>query len=394
MENFSADVLAYLHEHRHTDIVKLLLKKSPFTNVSMETIVRQIQGRKIAAEKFPILLDYPQYRYPRKLSLEQSSSQQTAKYKRSLMEGKRFADLTGGMGIDSYFLGQEFEECLYIEPNENLYHDTLLNFKLLDHPVKGFQGTSEEWLTTASDNPNQEKYDWIYLDPSRRTEGNRKTSIENYEPNIIELRNDLLDNAHHVMIKLSPMQDISECVTALHSIQHIYIISIKNDVKELLIHLTSSENQNPMISAIDLSDIEQIVTANFLDRLSKPTLTSTQSYIYQPAPTLIKSGLHDHHANQLALNKIHPNTQLYTSDDLLDSYFGRIFRVIKQISSSKKKVRKELPYLKANIISKNYPLSPSQIANKLDISDGGNQYILAYTDMAEQRVLMLCERLG
>jgi len=393
MDNFSTEVLSYIHEHRNTDILQLLLKKSPFDIVPMKLIVRQIQGQRIAKDKFPLLLDHPQYIYPRKLSLEQASSQLTAEYKRSLMTGNSFADLTGGMGIDSYFLGNDFEDRIYVEPNELLYKNTMRNFGQLDHHVEGFNTTCEAWLSSKTNNSSRQKLDWIYLDPSRRTEGNRKTSIENYEPNIIKLRDELLAHAHQVMIKLSPMQDITECINALRSIHHIYIISIKNDVKELLLIMTEESNENPKITAIDLDRSTLEYEAHFLDQSTRIGNTTTLDYIYQPSSALVKSGLHDHNAQQLQLKKLHANTQLYTSNNLLKNYFGRIFKVEQAISSSKKKVRKEVPEGKANIISKNYPLSPAQIGNKLGISDGGDQYILAYTDAEDRKVMSLCMRL-
>jgi len=185
---FNSKVLDFIAQNRNTDVYKLLMQKSPFENVSMKSIVQQIQGQKVAAKKFPFLLKCNHYIYPPKVSLEQASSQQTANFKADLMEGDTFVDLTGGMGIDSFLLGNKFKECVYLEPNEQLFRSTIHNFEQLGYgQCVGENMTAEQFLST-----NRKVFDWAYIDPSRRIEGNRKTSIDNYEPNIVSLKDQLL----------------------------------------------------------------------------------------------------------------------------------------------------------------------------------------------------------
>jgi len=358
MENplFSDEVLAFIKANRNTDPYKLLMQKSPFENVSMRSVVQQIQGQKVAIKKYPFLLDYVQYIYPPKVSLEQASSQQTADYKADMISGGSFVDLTGGMGIDSFLLGRKFKECLYLEPNKKLFSTTMHNFEQLGyHQCKGQNITAEEFLNT-----NSQVFDWVYIDPSRRVDGNRKTSIENYEPNIVSLKDQLLATGKHVMIKLSPMQDISECISVLEYVEKVWIISIKNDVKELLLKLGKEKNDNPEIVAVDLAIDKMEFCANYQDRITEIDWSLTKKYIYQPASALVKSELHNKYAKSLDLDKLHPNTQLYTSD--------------------------------ANVITKNYPMSSAQLVTKLKIKNGGDDYLLAFTDMENRKLIVICNR--
>ncbi len=383
------EVLAFIDANLQSDPFKLLLKKSPFEHVSMKFLVQQIKGKKIAVSKWPFLLDHKTFIYPPKVSLEQASSERIALFKADMIEGETFADLTGGMGIDSFLLGRKFKDCVYVEPNKDLFQSTTSNFKVLGYnQCSGVNKTAEEFLKT-----NKNQYDWIYVDPSRRIEGNRKTSITNYEPNIVALKNQLLSAAKKVLIKLSPMQDISECIAVLEHVEKVWVISIKNDVKELLLQLGNQQNSNPKIIVVDLDKQISNYAAQYLDRVVNIEYSTTKKFIYQPAASLVKSELHNRNAKSLGLQKLHPNTQLYTSDSLIASYFGRAFEVKAIISSNKKEVKKHLPSMKANVITKNYPLNPQELISKLKIKEGGENYLLGYTDVSGKKVLTVCNRL-
>ena len=388
-ENLTEEVLAFIDDNINGDPYKLLLQKSPFDHVSMKFLVRQIQGKKVATTKFPFLLDHKIFIYPPKVSLEQASSERIANYKADIIEGKSFVDLTGGMGIDSYLLGRKFQECHYVEPNKDLFESTTKNFTTLGYnQCTCTNNTAEEFLKT-----NKIQFDWVYIDPSRRIEGNRKTSITNYEPNIVALKDQLLSAGKNVMIKLSPMQDISECILVLEQIEFVWVISIKNDVKELLLQLGINKNNNPQINVIDLDKQSSSYQAKYLERVVTTESSTTKKYIYQPAAALVKSELHNRNADSLGLQKLHPNTQLYTSDNLVQSYFGRVFEVRAVISSNRKELRKHLPNMKANVIAKNYPLNPQELISKLKIKEGGEDYLIAFTDVSSKKVLTVCDRL-
>ncbi|MEM9545723.1 MAG: hypothetical protein AAGA77_07110 [Bacteroidota bacterium] len=385
------EVIDYIQINEYADPYALALKKSPFSDVDMKVITRQIMGRKIARVKFPFLLETPQYLYPKKESLEQASSEQTAQFKSKLIEGKSFIDLTGGMGIDTYLLGKNFQSCMYVEPNTDLHSTTKMNFAELGFDqCDTFNGTCEAYLDW-----NSKKYDWAYIDPSRRIDGTRKTSIANYEPNIVSLKQKLNEVADNILIKLSPMQDISECVNVLENVHQIWVISVKNDVKELLLHLKNEYRSSPLISAVDLCDREELEFSHwFNERICEIDFSTPKKYLYQPAAALIKSQLQDRHAEQLGLEKLHSNTQLFTSDKYADKYFGKVFLIKENIKLNKKNLKKALPQMKANIVTKNFPLNPTQIAQRYKLKEGGKEFLIAYTDFEGNKWISICNRVN
>ena len=387
---FSQDVIDFIHKNENADPYALVLKKSPFAEVEMKVIAQQIQGRKTAKRKFPFLLEIDQYRYPKKESLEQASSEQTALFKSNILSGNSFVDLTGGMGIDTYLLGRNFDSSVYLEPNQELYKLTKQNFKELDFDqCQTFNTSCEKFLTT-----NKQKYDWAYIDPSRRIDGNRKTSINNYEPNLVELQNEISEIAENVLVKLSPMQDISECVNVLENVYKIWVVSIQNEVKELLLHLKSNNNPSPDVSAIDINKEEEVqFTHRFDDRVCQVDLVKIKKYLYQPSSAIVKAELHNRYASGLGLEKLHPNTHLYTSEKRMVKFMGRIFLVNESINLNKKELKRALPQMKANVITKNFPLSPSEFAKKYKLKDGGEKYLIGYTDLQNESKVCICDRI-
>ena len=293
---FPQSVLDYIIKHKGVDPYSLALKTSPFSEVSMKTIVQQIQGRKIAKRKFPFLLSFDQYRYPVKESLEQASSEATATFKTSLIDGKSFLDLTGGMGIDSYLLGRNFQSCTYIEPNPDLFNLTRHNFETLGFDqCNTVNLTCSEFLAS-----NTKRYDWAYIDPSRRIGGARKISINNYEPNIVELAPSIGNIADNIMVKLSPMQDISECVSVLENVYKIWVISVQNEVKELLLHIRRNSGLPPIITTVDIKK-EGTTSFSYVfeERHCLALMEEPMKYLYQPGAAIVKAELHNRYAQKL-----------------------------------------------------------------------------------------------
>jgi len=388
---YSKEVLHFIQRNQHEDPYRLALKKSPFPEMTMREIVQQIQGMQVAQRKFPFLLKVSQFKYPTKTSLEQASSELTALFKASLMNGDTMVDLTGGMGIDTYLLGRKFKKCAYVEPNAQLFKNNLHNFAQLNFGHCHMHHMScETFLET-----NTEHYDWAYIDPSRRIEGSRKTSITSYVPNIVDLQDQINQIADHVMIKLSPMQDISECIELLKNVHTIWVLSVKNEVKELLLHCATQDvPHSPTIKAIDLAGNQvQRFECKFDLRHYKATVGIPQLYLYQPNAAIIKAELQNRYAAQLGLLKLHENTQLYTSSVHIPDYMGRVFKVRAYISLQKKELRRALPNLKANIITKNFPWSPEEIRKKYKIEHGGNDYLIGFTNDQGKKMIAICDRL-
>lgn len=387
---FSEEVIEYILSNENADPYALALKKSPFQDVEIKEIAQQIMGRNVAKKKFPFLLEYRQYRYPRKVSLEQASSEKTAKFKAGLMKGSSFVDLTGGMGIDTYLLGKNFQTCTYVEPNVDLFHLTKYNFDQLQfEQCHIINSTCEAFLEG-----NDQQFDWAYIDPSRRIGGSRKISIHNYEPNLVELQRKLADLADNVLIKLSPMQDVSECISMLNNVVNIWVISVANEVKELLLHVKKGDNSSPKITAVNINDKsgDETFTFFFQKRVCVPTIGMLRAYIYQPLAALVKAEIHDRYAAEKGLIKLNANTNLYTSSERVDNFMGRTFHLEKQITLSKKEIRKVLPEMKANVIAKNFPLSSEEILKKFALKSGGEKYLIAFKNAEEKKTVAIFRR--
>jgi hypothetical protein len=387
--HFPKQVLEYIRHHENADPYLLALKNSPFSDVSMKTIAQQIQGRRIAKGKFPFLLNFDQYRYPVKQSIEQASSEHTAKFKSNLIKGRAFVDLTGGMGIDSYLLGRNFQFCTYVEPDTDLFDITTQNFKTLEfEQCKMVNLNCTSFLAS-----NTNRYDWAYIDPSRRIDGKRKISLYNYEPNIVELAPQICDMAENVMVKLSPMQDISECLDVIKNVQKVWVISFQNEVKELLLHIRKDSNPAPLVKAVELKKDETLSFSFAFEERNYPAkMGNPMRYLYQPGAAIVKAELHNRYAHKRELYKLHANTQLFTSESLQENFIGKVFYVKEYISLNKKEIKHALPQMKANIVSKNFPLSPIEISRKYKLKFGGQDYLIAFTDVNEKKRVAICNR--
>lgn len=386
----SSTVIQFIHDNRDASPVDLILKYTDIDGIDIKLIAHQILGRKIAREKFPFLLDYDQYIYPPKISLEQASSEATARYKARGFSGDRFCDLTGGMGLDSYMIGKNFKHVDYVERNPELCQLAERNFKVLgmEH-VTVHNLDADKFLEN-----NHNTYDLVYIDPSRRIEGQRRTSVRLLEPDIVTLQEKILAVADALLVKLSPMQDVTECVSLLPTSREVSVVAVGNEVKELLIKLDKEKPENTSIRAALLGKKEEkCLTASLEDVKGRSiAITPPQGLLYLPHPAILKCALQDHIAEKYNLSKLHKNTHIYTSSDLHETYPGRILEVI-EITRLNKKLLK--PYISdghINVIVKNFPLTPAEIKKKLRVRDGGLHYLVAFTDGDNNKSVAICHK--
>ena len=361
------EIQKYIQDNLHENLGRLLLKKSPFPEVSMQEIVQQIKGKQIAAKKFPFLLK-ENIIFPPHLNLEQASSEITAKEKAENLSGMTFLDLTYGFGIDAYFLSQNFSEVTLLEQNKDLLEIAQHNWKTLGREAIFINENLERFLEISE---KEKQFDLIYLDPARRDKDHRKKFLlSDLSPNILEIQDKLLSISKKIMIKLSPLIDLKYLQTAVKSIDEIEIIAVKNEVKEIVLHLIPNTENKLKITTKNLSteepnfsfspEEESAVTPEFSDILE---------YLYIPNNAVLKSGAFNLISKKFGLKKLHPNTHLYTSDKAVD-FCGRVFKV-KEISA--KEIKKGDAF---NIISKNHPLSPEQIKTKYKLKNGGEHYLI------------------
>ena len=370
-------IRVFVAKHKDADLHSLLLKKSPFPEVSMQELVQQIKGRKVAEKKFPFL-NQENIIFPPNLNLEQASSQDTADFKKQFFKGKKFVDLTCGFGIDAYFLSQNFEKITLIEQNTELLDIVKHNWEVLGRKANFINQKLEDFLTN-----NKEKFDLIYLDPARRDNHNRKVFLlEDLSPNIIEIQEQLSDISTEILIKLSPLIDIQHLVSSLQNIYKIWIIAVKNEVKEVLVYLKKTENQ-PEISCINLQSSEPEFHFNLDDeKYCQSELSFPKKYIYIPNNSVLKSGAFNLVSEKFGLRKLHQNTHIYTSEEKIEHFPGRIFET-EEINS--KAIKKGEQF---NIITKNFPLKPEEIKKKYKIKDGGNQYLIAVKSLSGNHFLV------
>lgn len=365
-ELLSPEIQKFIFENQAANIQDLLLKKSPFPEVSMQDIVQQIKGLQVAQRKFPFLLQ-DGIVFPPQLNLEQASSEKTAHYKSNILKGKKLIDLTCGFGIDAHYLSKNFEEVTLVEQNAELLDIVAHNWNILNKKATFINQKLEDFL-----NENQSRFDVLYLDPARRDQHQNKVFLlEELSPNLLEIQNQLLEISEEIVIKLSPLIDLKYLITVLHRIAKIEIIAVKNDVKEVLVFIQSKkETEKILCRCVNLETEEPPFEFYFGEEESEIIYSEPEEYLYIPNNAVLKSGAFNEISRKFRLKKLHPNTHLYTSDVELTNFPGRQLMVeIIEPKSLKKGER-------YNIISKNHPLKPEEIKKKYKLKDGGDQYLV------------------
>ncbi len=386
----NAEVQRFLRDHENDDEKLLVLKQKQILGLPSAQIAQQIVGRRKAKTKLPDFYNSSQIFYPPKLNLEQCSSERTALYKSSLKSGVVAVDLTGGFGVDSYFLSKRFEKVIHIEPDKSLLEIAKHNHFALGAKNIEYHGASAESFLQS----NNEQYDLIYLDPSRRSNSNRKVfRFSDCSPNVVTLLPGLSKRSKSILIKASPLVDIQLGIHELGSVSQVYIVGIDNECKEVLF-LISNKNTEPIVEVIDLtSNASELFTFSFVEeRRTKVNFSDPLTYLYEPSAMILKSGSFKLAAKRFNLSKLASNTHLYTSEKLTPEFPGRIFNIEAVLKSDSKNIRDALPKGYANIITRNYPLTPSQLKKKLKIQDGGKNYIIAFSGQ-QKKYLVLASRI-
>ena len=372
------EIQKYINANLTADLHSLLLKRSPFAEVSMHEIAQQIKGKKVAQKKFPFLLR-DGIVFPPNLNLEQASSQSTAEYKAKNLKGKSFLDLTSGFGIDAYFLSQNFDQVTLVEQHTELLETVKHNWNILGRKANFINENLEDFLEE-----NSQKFDFIYLDPARRdAEKNKKFLLEDLSPNLLEIQEKLGEISDEIIIKLSPLIDISYLLSVVKNVSKIEIIAVKNEVKELLVFI-SGKNSYPetQIKCVNLESTDPDFIFNFNDEKNATAeYYDSQKFLYLPNNAVLKSGAFNTVAKKFKLLKLHANTHFYTSDELVKEFPGRVLEVV--VIEPKQILKGE----KFNIISKNYPLSPDEIKKKYKISDGGKTYLI-FTQSQNGKIIL------
>lgn len=389
----SQETKDFIKQYRSNDPHTLALQAKRYPTVDIREAVTQIEGWQAAREKLPTWATTEGIVYPPRISMEQCSSEATALYKASIAKGNRLADLTGGFGIDCSYMSRSFKEAIYIERNALLCDIAKENFSLLglDH-ISIVNSNSEEILTTL---PQQ---DWIFIDPARRDgDGRKVVALSDCEPDVSTLEETLLEKAHHVMVKCSPMLDITAATRQLRHVEEVHIVAVNNECKELLMILGKGNGEETPVICVNIhKDRNETFTFTTAGEAGATATYSSRvgTYLLEPNAAVQKGGGHRILSQRLQIDKLHPNSQLYTTDRFIESFPGRTFIVEKTSGFSKSEIKELQSLGKANITVRNFPESVQTLRKKLKLAEGGDRYIFATTLSDGSKALVLCRRIS
>ncbi|MBC7450051.1 MAG: SAM-dependent methyltransferase, partial [Cytophagales bacterium] len=375
-ELLSAETVAFIHKNRNTKIADLMLRMPSFT-IDAKWVAAQIEGWQKAALKLPLWAHREGIVYPIRLSMEQCSSEKTAIYKSTIVQGANAVDLTGGFGVDTFFLAKSFSNITYIEQQEELAHIAAHNFKILGRENITVQTGNSDELLRSVDGP----IDLIYLDPARRKDTQKVFRLSDCEPNAIALQDEYFSISHQILIKTSPMLDITEATRQLKGVAEIHIISIDHECKEVLYLLKKGSIEEPLFVCMhDYKNKQERFTFHLSEENQyKAPLSEPLTYLYEPNSSILKAGAFNSITKGYPVFKLNTSTHLYTSSELVEEFPGRIFTIETIAGYDKKELLKLLPDGKANIQTRNFPDSVEAIRKKTGLKDGGSAYLFAVT---------------
>lgn len=391
--NFSLldnEIQQFIEKNIAADVTKLALQKNPFPETDWTLILQQLAAKQKAKTKLPTWFETPTILYPSKISVEQTSSEKTAQYKASLVTGEKLIDLTGGFGVDDFYFSKNVKNVVHCEINTELSEIVKHNFEQLN--VKNIECFAEDSFEVLQ--KLNQKFDWIYIDPSRRNNTKGKVfMLKDCLPNVPELLDFYFSFSENVMIKTAPILDISAGISELINIAQIHIVALENEVKELLFILKKDHKSTIEIKTVNLLKDKQ-ETFQFLlnSETKKSNFSIPKKYLFEPNAAIMKSGGFDEIAVQFEVEKLHQHSHLYTSNEIID-FPGRVFEIKNTLEYNKTNMKSFLENQKANITTRNFPETVENIRKKWKIKDGGNLYCFFTTDMNNYKIVVLCEKL-
>ena len=416
--------LDFIRQHQDENVRQLAFLGSKYPEVNMPFALDQIRGRKMALTKLPRWAAIDGIVYPPHISMEQCSSETTALYKAELAarllelqnskireftgkdaaiskfaqnEATSFVDLTGGFGVDfSYIATRLRVKSMYVERQAHLCDVAKENFARLGlQNVEVKNGDGTEVLRSFSDHLSL-----IFIDPARRDDaGNKVVSLQDCTPDVTLLQDEMLAKSDFVIIKLSPMLDWHRAVNELKHVREVHIVSVGNECKELLLVLSAKENLNETASLqIYCVNDSQVFECDNEDIQNTAVtivsqLTEGINYLYEPNASLMKAGCFGVISQRYHLKMLAQNSHLFVGEKPIDGFPGRSFHIEAVSSFNKKELKRQLAGItKANIATRNFPLSVAELRKRLKLKEGGDCYIFATTLSDESRVLLICKK--
>lgn len=405
--------IQFITDNEKGDVSRLLLGKAP-QGVNLQLCCKCIQAREKMRIKAPLWHSNPALVYPFSVSVEQGSSQTTALFKQKIIlelfsgnesSGREIvtADLTGGMGIDSYFISRIARKHFYFERNGELCTATAYNLGQLgaDNIVQQNRDVTADDCAALKELEG-EGISLLYIDPARRTEtGGKAILLQDYEPNVIELQERMFAVSRYILVKVSPMADIKLNLRYLPKTRAVYIVAVDNECKELLFLLDRVHDSNelkspePVIHCVECNSrtgkMECFQLNISEEEMAAPKYTNTVgAYLYEPGKAVLKGGAYKLVSQRFNCGKLAPSTHLYTSDTLVEDFPGKVFSV-QEVIPFNKKALKELAkrFPKADLTARNFPLDTNALKKLSGIKDGGNRHIFAVTLANGDKVLII-----
>ena len=417
----------FVRQHANGDVRKLALQGAKDAEVDLQTALQQIAGCQTARKKLPSWAEVEGVVYPPHLNMEQCSSEQTARYKAQIAgKDESIVDLTGGFGVDFYWMSQGFRQRTYVEQNEQLCAIAQENFRTLGHDCCVYCCDTATYL---SEMPH---VSLAFLDPVRRNEhGGRTYGIEDCTPNILELLPLLVQKTDRILLKLSPMLDWRKAVSDLEKaspdgvfqVTDVHIVSVDNECKELLLLLSKEQTDGLRVVCVNGASsftfilppkgrsVARIPSVGMFssqagnnlfpgwEHLTSSDLADSPLYLYEPNASIMKAGCFAEVEARFPVRQVSSNSHLFLSSDEIDDFPGRKFRILAISSMNKQEIKKKfseslVPMESANIAVRNFPMTAELLRKKLKLKDGGDTYIFATTLASGEHKLFICCKIG
>jgi hypothetical protein len=375
-------VQEFIRAHEHDDERQLVLRHKEIEGVPAARVAEQIAARRKAKGKLPTYYQTEGIVYPPGISLEQSSSELTARYKQTILQLEDVRtigaiDLTEGFGIDTFFLSRSFVVVSAVEPDESLQAIARHNHKRLGAKnIHYYNRTAEVFLANSMGLTNL-----IYIDPSRRAGSQKVFKLSDCVPNVVALQVPIFKMSRDLLVKASPLLDIQQGLKELSFVTTVYIVAVNNECKELLFFCRQNYTGVPSIVAVNLKhDVTETFPFTLPEEQHAEVIdTSPATYLYEPNAAILKAGAFKLIASRYGVSKIQANTHLYTSDTLVEDFPGRVFKVEAFVKSDAKEVLPFFPDGKGNVITRNYPVAAEALKKKVGLQDGGDKYLVAFS---------------
>ena len=383
-------------------VEKLALQRKRYAHLSDEEwrwMLQQVEGRQRTHDKLPTFAQIEDWWYPVRLSCEQCSSEATARYKAAIIRqlGKKqdiLIDLTGGYGVDTYFLSEQTAQAHYVERNEELCRIAQHNFQIANKPIHVHNTSAEDFLAqysmAGSVSSDVKKEVVVYLDPARRdAHGGKVFRIEDCEPNIIKILPSIRAISNTILIKFSPMLDITSALQSLGNEWDVHVVALHNEVKEII--FVTGNNRIHAVNILHEGN-DQFSFTRSEEKSALCTMADSMcEYIYEPNAAIIKAGAFRLVAERFQLHKLDHNTHLYTADQLTENFPGRVWKVIAQPIKNQRDIA-ALGIQRAAILTRNYPLTPEELRKKFKVQESDSHFLIG-ARIATKPTLILAERI-